>query len=60
MASTLLHEALHVYFVLEHHKAAIGRPSVNNVYCYDTLVALQHRRAPKPGDRDKCRLGRRP
>jgi hypothetical protein len=60
MASTLLHEALHVYFVLEHHKAAIGRPSVNNVYCYDTLVALQHGRAPKPGDRDKCRLGRRP
>jgi hypothetical protein len=60
MASTLLHEALHVYFVLEHHKAAVGRPSVNNVYCYDTLVALQHGRAPKPGDRDKCRLGRRP
>ncbi|MGZ8633012.1 MAG: hypothetical protein ACXWZZ_04035 [Solirubrobacteraceae bacterium] len=60
MASTLLHEALHVYFVLEHHKAAIGRPSVNNVYCYDTLVALQHGCAPKPGDRDKCRLGPRP
>jgi hypothetical protein len=60
MASTLLHEALHVYFRLQHHTAAVGRPSVNNVYCYDTLVALFHRRAPKPGDRDRCRLGRRP
>jgi hypothetical protein len=60
MASTLLHEALHIYFRLEHHRAAIGRPSVNNVHCYDTLVALLHRRAPKPGDRDRCRLGRRP
>jgi hypothetical protein len=28
--------------------------------CNDTLVAAQHRRAPKPGDRDKCRLGPRP
>jgi hypothetical protein len=60
MASTLLHEALHIYFRLEHHRAAIGRPSVNNVYCYDTLVALLHRRAPKPGDRDNCRRGRVP
>ena len=29
-------------------------------YHNDTLVALQHGRAPKPGDREKCRLGRRP
>jgi hypothetical protein len=60
MASTLLHEALHIYFRLQHHTAAIGRPSVNNVYCYDTLVARLHRRVPKPGDADSCRLGRRP
>jgi hypothetical protein len=54
MASTLLHEALHIYFRLEHHRATIGRPSVNNVYCYDTLVALLNRRAPKPCDRENC------
>lgn len=60
MASTLLHEALHVYFVLEHHRAAIGRPSVNNMYCYDTLVARLHSRTPKPGDADACGLGRKP
>jgi hypothetical protein len=60
MASTLLHEGLHVYFRLQHGKATIGRPSVSNVYCYDALVALYHRRAPKPGDREKCRHGRQP
>jgi hypothetical protein len=59
MASTLLHEALHIYFVLEHHRAAIGRPSVNNVHCYDTLVARLMRRSPKPGDATRCRRGRR-
>ena len=58
MASTLLHEALHVYFRLEHHKAAVGRPSVNNVYCYDTLVALLIGRTPKPDDRENCARGR--
>jgi hypothetical protein len=60
MASTLLHEALHVYFVLEHHRAAIGRPSDNNPHCYDTLVARLNRRTPKPGDVDRCRRGRTP
>jgi hypothetical protein len=54
MASTLLHEAMHIYFRLEHHKATVGRPSVNNMYCYDTLVAIFSGRTPKPGDRDKC------
>jgi hypothetical protein len=60
MASTLLHEALHIYFRLEHHKATIGRPSVSNMYCYDTLVALMSGRAPKPGDRERCAHGRTP
>ena len=59
MASTLLHEAMHIYFRLEHHKATVGRPSVNNMYCYDTLVAILNGRTPKPGDRDKCARGRR-
>ena len=54
MASTLLHEAMHIYFRLEHHKATVGRPSVNNIYCYDTLIAIVSGRTPKPGDRDKC------
>ena len=60
MASTLLHEALHIYFRLEHHKATIGRPSVSNMYCYDTLVALMSGRAPKPDDADRCAQGRTP
>jgi hypothetical protein len=60
MASTLLHEALHIYFRLEHHKATVGRPSVNNMYCYDTLVALLNGRAPKPDDRERCGRGRTP
>jgi hypothetical protein len=60
MASTLLHEALHIYFRLQHHTAAVGRPSVNNVHCYDTFVALFHRREPKPDDRERCRRGRQP
>jgi hypothetical protein len=59
MASTLLHEAMHIYFRLEHHKATVGRPSVNNMYCYDTLVAILNGRTPKPGDRNKCARGRR-
>jgi hypothetical protein len=59
MASTLLHEAMHIYFRLEHHKATVGRPSVNNMYCYDILVAILSGRAPKPGDRNKCARGRR-
>ena len=60
MASTLLHEALHIYFVLSHRTVTVGRPSVNNVYCYDTLVALFHRRSPKDRDRSRCRTGWRP
>ncbi len=59
MASTLLHEAMHIYFRLEHHKATVGRPSVNNMYCYDTIVAILNGRTPKPGDRNKCARGRR-
>ena len=59
MASTLLHEAMHIYFRLEHHKATVGRPSVNNMYCYDTLIAILNGRTPKPGDRNKCARGRR-
>jgi hypothetical protein len=58
MASTLLHEALHVYFVLMHERAAIGRPSVTNMYCYDTLVARLHGRTPKLHDAKNCRQGR--
>jgi hypothetical protein len=54
MASTLLHEALHIFFRLQHYRATVGRPSVNNVYCYDTLVALMYRRAPKPCDQQTC------
>ena len=55
MASTLLHEALHIYFRLEHHRATIGRPSVNNMYCYDTLLARMNGRTPKPCDAERCR-----
>ena len=55
MASTLLHEALHIHFVLSHRTVTMGRPSVNNMYCYDTLVARFHGRMPKPGDEDGCR-----
>jgi hypothetical protein len=58
MATTMLHEALHIYFRLQHHLATPGRPSVGNVYCYATLVARLHRRAPNPGNADACRTGR--
>ncbi len=58
--STFLHEALHIYFRLEHHRATVGRPSVNNVYCYETLIALLVGREPKPGHRDRCARGRVP
>lgn len=58
MGAVLLHEALHVYFRLQHNLEAVGRPSVSNVHCYDTLVARLAGRAPKPGDVDRCRRGR--
>jgi hypothetical protein len=60
MASTLLHEALHIHFVLSHYTATPGRPSVNNMYCYDTLVARFHGRPPKEDDEMRCRTGWRP
>ena len=60
MAGTMLHEGLHIYFRLEHHRATIGRPSVNNVYCYPLLVGRLNGRPDKPLDRDECRAGRRP
>jgi hypothetical protein len=60
MASTLLHEALHIHFILSHHTVTVGRPSVNNMYCYDTLVSRFHRRTPKPQDEVRCRTGWRP
>jgi hypothetical protein len=58
LASTLVHESLHIYFRLEHHRATVGRPSANNIYCYEALVALLLGRALKPGLRDRCRTGR--
>jgi hypothetical protein len=60
MASTLLHEALHIHFVLSHHTTRVGRPSISNIYCYDTLVAIFHRREPKPEDAIRCKTGYRP
>lgn len=57
IASTMMHESLHIYFRLEHHKATTGRPSVNNIFCYEALVALLMGRALKPGLRDRCRTG---
>lgn len=60
MASTLLHEALHIHFVLSHKTVPVGRPSLANPYCYDTLVARFHRRDPKQGDANRCRTGWRP
>jgi hypothetical protein len=60
MASTLLHEALHIHFTLSHRQTTVGRPSASNVYCYDTLVARFCRREPKPSDAHRCRTGFRP
>jgi hypothetical protein len=60
MAGTLLHEALHIHFVLSHTRTTVGRPSVNNMYCYDTLVARLHNRQPKPDDERRCAIGWRP
>jgi hypothetical protein len=58
MAGTMLHEALHVYFKLEHHRAAVGRPSANNVHCYPLLVGRLNGRPDKPLDVRMCRRGR--
>ena len=57
IASTLMHESLHIYFRLEHQKATVGRPSASNIFCYETLIALMMGRSLKPGLRDRCRTG---
>ena len=60
MASTLLHEAFHIYFSYEHVPAdrrRVRRPTVGSIYCYDVLVARLHGCSPKPKDEERCKEG---